>query len=321
LIDCAVILAVGSPAHKTQIAYNRPYAMLPALGKPLVIRIMNPLHRLGIREFIVVVGVNEGAVASYLNSQWVPDAQVDFMLKPNDVSLTKVLSQIAASYKKPFLVASYNSITHAHLPERLLKQHAESPETLILSGAATTLSQSQQHFFAEIDDSAVKRIVTTQPTTNNAVTLTDIAICGQAFVDHLAKVPAETDHFHHQFMDIAALYVQGGGMATVAHTAWVLQIETDYDLLRLNRMLFDEPQDAHTLSEVPASVQITPPVRIDPQVTVGRGAHIGPYVYLEKGCTIGPDTVVENAIILQNATVAANSTVKNVILSPRGQIV
>jgi NDP-sugar pyrophosphorylase family protein len=321
LIDCAVILAVGSPAHKTQLAYNRPCAMLPALGKPLVIRIMNPLYRLGIREFIVVVGVNEGEVASYLNSQWVPDAQVNFMLKPNDVSLTKVLSQIAASYKRPFLIASYNSITHAHLPERLLKQHAESPETLILSGATTTLSQSQQHYFAEIDDQAVKRIVTTQPAANNAVTLTDIAVCGQAFVDYIATVPAKTDSFHHQFMDIATLYVQHGGAATVAHTAWVLQVETDHDLLRLNRLLFDDPQDAHTLSEVPASVQITPPVRIDPQVTVGRGARIGPYVYLEKGCTIGPETVVENAIILQNAAVAANSTVKNVILSPRGQIV
>jgi NDP-sugar pyrophosphorylase family protein len=68
LVSCAVVIAVGNIAHQSQLIYNRPRAMLPALGKPLVVRIMDRLYRAGIQKFMVVVGEDEGAVAAYLNT-------------------------------------------------------------------------------------------------------------------------------------------------------------------------------------------------------------------------------------------------------------
>src|SRR5690606_33597041 len=112
LINHAVILAVGTPSHNSRLTYNRAHAMLPALGKPLIIRIMNRLYDVGIREYTVIVGENEGAVASYLNTQWVPDAKVKFSLLFGNDSLLKLFQDIARQHRTPFLVCSYNCFTH-----------------------------------------------------------------------------------------------------------------------------------------------------------------------------------------------------------------
>jgi NDP-sugar pyrophosphorylase family protein len=96
-----------------------------------------------------------------------------------------------------------------------------------------------------------------------------------------------------------------------------LQIESDYDLLTLNRLLLDDGPDTHILSELPASVQIIPPVRIDPNVSVGQGAQLGPRVYLEAGCSIGHHAIVSNAIVLQNAVIASDSQIDDSIISTR----
>lgn len=320
MIERAVILAVGNPAHHSQIAQNRPRAMFPALGKPLVVRIMNRLHRIGIREYVVVVGVNEGAVASYLNTSWVPNAKVEFVLKSNEDSVTRVLSSVARSYGKPFLVASYNSFTHSYFPESLLRQHEQSERTLILGGAPTTLSSSRQHYFAAQDAERITTISNAKPAEQAAITLTDMAACGQDFVDYLANVQVRTGTFHHQLMDIITQYVNADGAAQLAETAWILQVETDHDLLTLNKLLLDEGQDNHILSELPYTVQVIPPVRIDPQVSVGQGAKIGPHVYLERGCIVGHEALVQNAIILQQAKVPPKATVSGAIMTSHGRV-
>jgi NDP-sugar pyrophosphorylase family protein len=115
-------------------------------------------------------------------------------------------------------------------------------------------------------------------------------------------------------------YFDAGGACYLADTAWTLQVDTDRDLLALNHYLLDENLDAHILSELPASVQVTPPVRIDPQVSVGQGAHIGPYVYLESGCSIGTRAKVVNSIVMQNAAVRPDESVTDTILATRARI-
>jgi NDP-sugar pyrophosphorylase family protein len=320
-MDCAVILAVGSPAHQSQLTYNRPRAMLPALGRPLVVRMMDRLYRSGIQEYTVVVGEDDGSVASYLNAHWAPDVKVNFVFHATQDSLLKTLGKIAREYRQPFVITSYNSFIHPNFPERLTKHYHDYGDELMLSGAATTLSRGQNHYFALTDDHRVSEITTEVTAGQQALTLTDLALCGQRFVDFLAAQSERgTGLLHRELMQVFRYYV-GLGMPTfVTETAWTLQVETDDDLLTLQKHLLDEEQDAHILSELPASVQVVPPVRIDPQVSVGQGATIGPYVYLESGCSVGHKAVVRNSLILNRAAVGAGETVSNVIVSTRARI-
>lgn len=318
MIERAVILAIGSPNHSSVLTYNRTHAMLPALGKPLVARVMDRLYRVGIRQYTIIVGENEGPVAAYLNTQWVPDAKIDFMLKPSGIGLERILSNIAAQYGNPFLICSYNSFTHTNFPASLLKYADKSPDDLVLTGATSTLSKSS-HYFAAAEGTLVKDILRAKPSETSVFTLADFAVCGNNVVEFLRSISKNGGSIF-RWNDIAQKYVQSGGQASIAETSWILQIEADRDLLTLNKHLLNEGQDAHILSEIPYTVQITPPVRIDPQVSVGQGAKIGPHVYLERGCSVGHEVTIRNSIILERANVPSTKSVSDTIISTRGPI-
>jgi NDP-sugar pyrophosphorylase family protein len=321
VIERAVILAIGSPNYRSMLTYNRAHAMLPALGKPLVARVMDRLHRAGIREYTIVVGENEGAVAAYLNTQWVPNAKIDFVLKSGPSSLLDILMTVAHRDSRPFMLASYNSYTHHHFPESLLRQHGDFERELILSGATNTLSKSPSHYYAVMDGQRVRDVTQNPQSEQTIFTLTDMAVCGSSFVQFLSDMQGSpSGSFDWELMDIARHYIQSGGVAVVTETNWILQIEADRDLLTLNKLLLNEGHDSHILSELPYTVQIIPPVRIDPQVSVGQGVKIGPHVYLERGCSIAHGVVLRNTIVLERATVPARKAVYDTIISTRGPI-
>ncbi len=319
MISCAVVIAVGSITHQSQLIYNRPRAMLPALGKPLVVRMMDRLHRAGIDKFVVVVGEDEGAVAAYLNQHWVPNAATEFVIQSKKQTLVQTLDEVVQRCAAPFIATSYNSFTHLHFIERLLKAHErDADNSLLLSGGLASLSNSLQPYYACVANGVVKIVREPQA---KALVLSDLAICGSHFVDYLTSLPAQDDSAaHSSLISLFRAYVEQGSPASLVETAWTLQVETDYDLLTLCKHLLDEEQDANILSEIPPSVQIIPPVRIDPQVSIGQNASIGPYVYLESGCSIGARANIKNALILSKAVVHAGDSVSDAIVATRAFI-
>lgn len=315
MVEAAVILAVGHPNHQSRLASNRPRAMLPVLGKPIVLRLVELLHKAEIRRFIVVVGEDEGAVASYLHSR-LPDTQIEFSVQPGSSSLTRTLAAIARQLQQPFVLAGYNAFVHPRFPERLLKQAHDMAGELILCGAQTTLSTAPARHIGMAEGHRITKIGTAMPEdSQSSYRLIDLAVCGEKFVQYLSAMAINTSTFTNQFLDMARQYLHTGAGVYLAETAWTLPVETDYDLLTLNRLFLEMSQDCHILSELPSSVQIIPPVRIDPQVSVGQGAQIGPNVYLETGCGVGQGATVRNSVVLQDALVPAQQQVADTIVS------
>lgn len=285
----------------------------------MVVRIMDRIYRTGIRKFIVVVGEDEGAVAAYLHASWMPDVELEFVLRPTGDSAVRSLSEIARQHPQPFLIGAYNSFAHSNFPDRLLNRYKEVGDSLVLSGAPVSLSKTAARCYATIEDQRVMTIGD-QPGEPIAL-LGDMAVCNQGFVNYLASLsPNYSAVLGNPLMDLFRAYIQSGQSAFLAETAWMLPIVMDGDLLTLNRHLLAEEQDAHILSELPGTVRIIPPVRIDPQVSVGQGATIGPYVYLESGCSVGHRSEVHHAVVLEKAVVPAGEAVSNIIISSRGRI-
>jgi NDP-sugar pyrophosphorylase family protein len=295
--------------------------MLPVLGKPMVVRNMERLFRAGIHRYIVIVGEDEGAVAAYLNSQWLPNVEIKFIIQSLNSSLLRTLSEISQDLSEPFLITTYNTFTHINFPEHLLSYYDKGNVDLLLTVAPTSISKSLSNYLIQVEDQKVISIVSPENHNhNNALIAGNLAICSKNFTEFIAHSHTGTSSFGKQIMDIFQMYLQRGGSAKVAETSWLLQIENDYDLLTLNRLLLDDGPDTHILSELPASVQIIPPVRIDPHVSVGQGAQLGPRVYLESGCSIGHHATVSDAIVLQNAVIAAESHINDSIISTRVRV-
>lgn len=321
MIERAVILAIANRMHHSKLTTSRTHAMLPALGKPLIARIMYRLYQAGIRNYTLVVGETEGAVASYLNTNWVPDAKIEFVLRFGNDSLLKLLRQIALKYDSPFLICDYNCFTHTNFAESLINRHLEAPQHLIFAATRNNLSNITRQYHAVLEDDRLLGIVQQSTNGSRDLTLVNFAVCGSDVLQYLISLPEQQPGaYGWQFMDIAQQYVRAGHSGLVAETSWALQVDTDKDLLTLNRHLLDEHTDGHILSDLPYTVQIIPPVRIDPQVSVGQGAVLGPHVYLARGCNVGTEAVLRNVIVLEKATVPSNEVVTDAIISHRGII-
>lgn len=288
--------------------------MLPALGKPLVARTMERLYRAGIQNFTVVISENEGAVAAYLNQFWLADVRVSFIVQNPHNTLTQTLKELVAHIPEEFVLTTYDSFVHMNFPERLLRHYGELQPGLALSGATVNLSGTASPVYAQIEEQQVKSVLP-QSSGDKELILANMAVCGTGFKSYLLELEKDTLVINRHLVEIFANYVASGRFATIVEAAWLLQMDADYDLLTLNKLLLDDGQDTHILSDLPSSVQITPPVRIDPQVRIGEGAKIGPRVYLESGCTIGNHAVVQNAVILQNTVVPADSDFSDVVVT------
>lgn len=319
-VEYAVILAIASPNHVSGLTKSRPHAMLPALGKPMIVRVMNQLLQAGIKKFIVVVGMNEGSVASYLNTHWVPNVELDFVLKSDYESLLSTLAQVSRKLNQPFFIVTYNMFVQPQFIPNALKLAASQPDNLILAGTTSTLSQSPHGAFAKLDDDVVTEIAGVPfDSLNSTLLIANMAVCGQDFVTFLQELPARagTGSLHQSFIDILQLYVKKlDHQITMGRTAWILQVNSDPDLMLLNYQLLEEGSDAHILSELPASVRVNYPVRVDPGVSVGQGAQIGPYVYLEKGSSVGAGAKISRSIVLERASVPSNTEIEDVVIAP-----
>jgi UDP-N-acetylglucosamine diphosphorylase / glucose-1-phosphate thymidylyltransferase / UDP-N-acetylgalactosamine diphosphorylase / glucosamine-1-phosphate N-acetyltransferase / galactosamine-1-phosphate N-acetyltransferase len=325
MIEGAVIVAVGNTSHQSQLIYNRPRTMLPALGKPLVVRMMDRLARTGLSHFVVIVGEMEGEAAAHLSKHWLPNVSLEFVMKTNRDSLHDTFVDVAQRYAKPLLYTRYNAFTHPSLPASVLKKQQEMGEGLMLAGAPQTLSkQAHQGYTIARDGVHVSALLPPDNATTNdkRLLMSDLVVCGAHFMAFVAKQPKHSDPQRNK--PIEALFAQylaeSGGSAGVVQTAWTLPIQHDADLLTMHRNLLDEGQDANILSELPDSVTIIPPVRIDPHVSVAPNAVIGPYVYLERGSSVGAGAVIKQALVLQNATIKPQEQISNQIMYSRGCI-
>ena len=311
----AVIFASGRPGHLSQLTRDRPKAMLPVLGKPIIIRVMDRLREAGIREFIVVVGENDGAVASYLNTGWVPDAKVQIVLQPVQRGSTGGLASAKNYITGPFLLAACDQLVStehiAALMERFTEQQAELILSLISSeGASPTLP------IVTVEGDEVRTISTTATQGRGSLSAFMLYACSQQILNYAGVASHEDDELAPA---IQAMLASGARVGYVT-TDWHMQLSNEIDLLTMNKRVLREGRDTHILSELPASVHVTPPVRIDPQVSIGANAKLGPNVYLESGAHIGQGAVIWDSVILSNASVADDALIHDQIVGRRLRI-
>ncbi|MEP7288009.1 MAG: NDP-sugar synthase [Chloroflexota bacterium] len=314
VIEQAVIIAAGRGVQLGPLTRDRPRPMLPVLGKPVVIRIMDRMREAGIRHFIVVVGEHEGGVASYLNGGWVPDAQVQIVLQPESRGTLDAFAAATRYITGPFLVASCDHLVPEDHVAKLIDQFWKTQADMILS--LTPYSNETAFPVVTLDGEAVTEISLEVPSEDRRLSSFMVYACGSRILDHLAAASPDDYEMARPIQSL----IDAGGQVGYLNAGWHMHLTKAIDLLTINKRFLREGRDTHILSEIPASVQIIPPVRIDPRVSVGRGAKIGPYVYLESGSQIGQQAIIRDSIVLDKSEIAPKEFVYGQIVMRRQRI-
>ncbi len=320
MIDQAVILVTGRSARLGELIKDRTRAMLPALGKPIFIRVMDRLHEAGIRQFVVVVGEQEGEVAAYLNGSWVPDAKVQIALQAAARGTADALACAAPYLDGAFLLAAPDHLTPAAHIQALIKRFETSSVDVTISAVPAAAEGSSGLPILRMDGSAVTGVSNDLPRGRHAQAAFMLYVCSRRVLNYVGRASSYAHHGDRELSGLIQSVLAGGGKVNAVTTEWHSCLETELDLLSINRRLLREGRDTHILSEIPTSVHITPPVRIDPRVSIGHGAKIGPNVYLESGTHVGRDAVIWDSVVLRNSVIDDGEILHGQIVTRRARL-
>ncbi len=319
MIEQAVVLAAGRGVRLGPLTKDRPKAMLPVLGKPIIARVMDRMYDAGVRRFVVVVGEQEGAVAAYLNKSWHPDCAIHFALQPAPLGTADALRRAASHLLDgPFLFAACDNLAPPDHVPGLIERFEALGGDLALTLIHATPEEISRSACVQVDGDRVVSHVEKPPVESVTGDLLSVMIyaCSPKALEGLDQVPA-SPRGEKEFAHVITRLIDSGARVGYRVASWRLHLTGDEDLLRINQRLLEEERDAHILSELPRSVVTHAPVRIDPGVSVGRGAHIGPNVYLETGCTVGQGARISNSVVLSGGVVPAGETVDGTIVARR----
>ena len=305
MIQQAVILAAGHGTRLGPLTKDRPKSMLPVLGKPMMARVMDRLREAGVRRFVVVIGEQEGAIAAYLTSSWHPDTETKFAIQAIPTGTVDALRLAAAHIDGPFLVTSVDNLTSSEHVERLMSTFNLSPgQVATLSLLPATPEQIRDSSGVVVDGEHIIAIEEKPAEPHGTYAAIMLYAFDPDILNYLSNVQVSA-RGEREIASAIQLALSDNRRVGYAVTDWRLHLTRELDLLAINRHFLQEGRDNHILSEIPASVRIMPPVRIDPKVSVGQAARIGPDVYLESGATIGEGAVLQDSIVLAGAIVPA----------------
>jgi NDP-sugar pyrophosphorylase family protein len=305
VIQEAVILAAGRGTRLGLLTKDRPKSMLPVLGKPIMVRIMDRLREVGIRRFVVVIGENEGGAAAYINSSWYPDTETRFAIQAVPTGTVDALLLAASHLDGPFLLTAVDNLTSVeHIQNLIGCFNHSSDQVAALSLLPATPDQIRASSDAVIEDDRIVAIEEKPEHPRGSYAAIMLYAFAPRFLDYLPSVGV-SPRGEREIVSAIQASITAGQRVGYAITDWRLHLTRELDLLAINRQFLQEGRDAHILCDIPGSVQIIPPVRIDPKVSVGRDARIGPNVYLESGATVGQGAVLEDTVVLSGGVVPA----------------
>lgn len=310
MIEQAVILAAGRSTRLGQLTKDRPKSMLPVLGKPILVRVMDRLREAGIRKFVVVLSEHEGAVASYLSRSWYSGVEVKFALQAIPSGSIDALRLAAPHIRGPFLLTSVDNLTSTQHIQNLMDSFNRCEDMIAsLSLIPAPPEMISQSWGVSIENDRITALEEKPVTPSGSHAAFMLYVLSPDFLKGVASSRGERD-----INTAVQNCLQDGRRVGYAIAEWRLHLAQESDLLVINRRYLQEGRDTHILSEIPASVHIIPPVRIDPKVSVGQSAHIGPNVYLETGATVGQGAVLSDTVVLGGAIVPARDQCQGQII-------
>lgn len=320
MIQQAVILAAGRGTRLGNLTKDRPKSLLPVVGKPIMVRVMDRMRDAGIKRFVVVIGPQEGEIASYLSGSWYPDTEIKFAIQATPTGTVDALQLAAAHIDSPFLLSSVDNLTSAeHVQSLAGRFNADTTQIAILSLLPASPEKIRKSADVIIEGDLITAIREKPEHPQGQYASIMLYAFSQDILGHLASVKTYV-RGERDVSSAIQLAIEAGKRVGYVTTEWRLHLTNELDLLAINRQFLQEGRDTHILSEIPSSVHITPPVRIDPRVSVGPRAKIGPNVYLESGSTVGQGATLADTIVLTGGTIPAGITCQSEVVDPSGRI-
>lgn len=308
----AVIIAAGEGKRMRPLTNNRPKAMLPIAGRPILEHLLLEMKQAGIKEFIFVTGYREDKVKEYFGSGEKWEVDIRYVTQVNRAGTADAVRTVENLVSGMFLVANGDLIVN-------------SGDIKTITGApGNTMSlfevdNPEELGTVEVKGDSVKRIheKVKRPPSN-------LANAGVYLFDtEVFKAIAQTrlsQRGEYELTDSVQWLVDNNiGVAYRKLERW-LDASYPWDLLTLNEILLvslnsdiqGEVEDNAVLkgtvclgkgSVIRSGSYIAGPVVIGEDCIIGPNCYIRPATSIGNGCHIGAAVEIKNSIIMNGTKV------------------
>ncbi|MBN1963951.1 MAG: NTP transferase domain-containing protein, partial [Anaerolineae bacterium] len=235
MIQQAVVLAAGRGTRLGMLTKDRPKSMLPVLGKPMVVRVMDRMREAGIRRFIVVLGEHEGALAAYLSHSWYPDTEVKFALQPVPTGTVDALLQAVPFLDGPFLLSSVDNLTSPDHVQNLINSFHQNPDcTAALSLLPASPDEIRKSSGVLIDSQRVVAIEEKPASPQGTFASIMLYAFSERLLSYLPQVRV-SQRGEREIASAIQASLNDGASVTYAIADWRLHLTRELDLLAINR--------------------------------------------------------------------------------------
>lgn len=316
----AVILAGGEGSRMRPLTPDMPKAMLPLLGRPVLLRAIAHLQAHGFTQIAVTMGPALSSVRRLLGDGRELGVELAWFPEPEPLGTAGAISACAPWLgDQDFLVMECGLFSLDLSAAVGFHRAGRADATLALS-----------HFRPSPDRPAVLtddagRVTSIVPEARGIVCASYGGVCilTRRALDRIP--PQRPFSLVHGLLPL--LLREGAALRAFAADGCQLTPASPEDYLgclaaalegkvRLDRGLPKRGPGVWAAEALPPGVTAIPPCWIGPGVTLESGSLIGPHAVLEQGASVGPRSLIQRSVLMENARVGGRCTLYGAVLAP-----
>ncbi len=294
---------------------------MPALGLPMVGRVMRSFPQTIVDELLVVVSPGDRLIADYLQGAADWPGAIQIIYQHEALGMAHALRQAAPFLHGPFFLSACDSLLSETSWRALFS--AVEPSGFragALAAQEQPAAQASKSAVLSLKESWVQRIVEKPGPVSGSRVWVSLPhyLLPHSLLEHLGLVSL-SERGELELQDAIQAFIDGGGQMRGVPVPGRLQLTRPQDLLRLHRTLMRQ-EGAGQFQELPAGKRVRKwPVYVEPGAQLGRDLVLGPDVFVERGAVIGDGADLADAVILKGGVVMPGARVAGAVIGPAGQ--
>ena len=289
----AMVLAAGEGVRLRPLTLMRPKHLLPVGGKPLIVRLLEALRSVGIREAVLVTYYKADMLKSYLKSGESLGMSLDYVLQRGVLGTADaVLCAEEHVRGEPFLVVYGDLLVSPEAVRRVVEDFRKGGASA--SMAVVEVERPWSYGVVSLEEGRVKAIVEKPPKGREPSNLANTGV--YVFSEDVFRFLERTGKSvrgEYELTDTITAMVEDGlevRAVEVDPEDW-MDVGYPWSLLEANERVL-KGLEAEILGEVEEGAVIKGPVYVGDGARVRSGAYVEGPVYIGPGADVGPNCYI-----------------------------
>ena len=289
----AVVLAAGEGIRLRPLTLTRPKHLLPVGGKPLIVRLLEALRSVGIREAVLVTYYKADMLKNYLKSGESLGMSLEYVSQRGVLGTADaVLCAEEHVRGESFLVVYGDLLVSPEAVRRVVEDFRKGGASA--SMAVVEVEKPWSYGVVSLEEGRVKAIVEKPPKGREPSNLANTGV--YVFSEDIFRFLERTGKSvrgEYELTDTITAMVEDGlevRAVEVDPEDW-MDVGYPWSLLEANERVL-KGLEAETLGEVEEGAVIKGPVYVGEGARVRSGAYIEGPVYIGPGADVGPNCYI-----------------------------